>query len=109
MHGKTVFGVINMYLKEGHPRDEKELVFLNAMASALAGIIQRKHAEEEREKLIGDLRNALDIISRSHKEWRDTFDSITDMISIVSKDFSILKANRGFFGLLQAHAAGRTQ
>ena len=96
MNGKIVLGVINMYLKAGHRRDEKELEFLSAMASALAGIIQRKRAEEEREKLIIDLRNVLDVVSRSQKEWQDTFDSITDMISIVSKDFTILKANKAF-------------
>ena len=49
-----------------------------------------------REKLIGDLRSAFDVISRSHKEWQDTFDSITDMISIVDENFTILKANRAF-------------
>jgi len=96
MHAKTVLGVINLYLKEGHLRDEKEIEFLGAMASALAGIIQRKRAEEEREKLIVDLRNVLKTVSRSQKEWRDTFDSITDMISIVDKDFTILKANKAF-------------
>ncbi len=102
MHAKTVLGVINMYLKEGHARDEKEIEFLSAMASALAGIIQRKRAEAERERLIVDLRKVLNTVSRSHKEWQDTFDSITDMISIVNKDFTILKANRAlsaYYGL----------
>jgi PAS domain S-box-containing protein len=109
-HAKTVLGVMNMYLKEGHPRDEKEIEFLSAMASALAGIIQRKRAEGEREKLIVDLRNVLNTVSRSHKEWRDTFDSITDMISIVDKDFTILKANRAFsayYGLQPPDVIGR--
>jgi len=96
MHAKTVLGVLNMYLKEGHLRDEKEIEFLSAMASALAGIIQRKRAESEREKLIGDQRNVLKTLSHSHKEWQDTFDSITDLILIVDKDFTILKANRAF-------------
>jgi PAS domain S-box-containing protein len=94
--GRTVLGVINIYINAGHPRDLKEIEFLNAVASALAGIIQRKRIEGEREKLIGDLRTVLDTVSRSQKEWRDTFDSITDMISIVSKDFTILKANKAF-------------
>jgi PAS domain S-box-containing protein len=68
MHAKTVVGVINLYLKAGHRQDDREIEFLNAMASALAGIIQRKRTEEEREKLIGDLRTVLEAISRSYKE-----------------------------------------
>ena len=96
IHAKRVLGVINLYLKAGHRRDQKEIEFLNALADALAGIIQRKRIENDREKLIGDLRSAFDVISRSHKEWQDTFDSITDMISIVDENFTILKANRAF-------------
>jgi PAS domain S-box-containing protein len=96
MYAKTVLGVINLYLKEGHQRDQREVEFLSAIADALAGIIQRKRAEAEREKLIGDLRNVLSTLSRSHKEWQDTFDSITDMIAIVDRNFTILKANRAF-------------
>lgn len=96
MHGKTVLGVMSLYLKEGHRRDEKEIEFLNAVANALAGIVQRKRTENEREKLILDLQDVLGTLSRSHREWQDTFDSITDMISIVDKDFTILKANRAF-------------
>jgi GAF domain-containing protein len=68
MRAKTVLGVINLYLNAGHQRDDKEIEFLNAIASALAGIIQRKRTEEEREKLIGDLRTVLDAITRSYKE-----------------------------------------
>lgn len=41
-------------------------------------------------------------VSQSRKEWLETFDSITDMISIIDKDYRIIKANRAFaehFGL----------
>lgn len=50
MHAKTVLGVVNLYLKAGHRGDDREIEFLSAMASALAGIIQRKRTEGEREK-----------------------------------------------------------
>ncbi len=65
-------------------------------------ITERKRTEEERGRLITDLQGALNLISRSHKEWQDTFDSIRDMIAIIDKDFRILKANTAFaayFGL----------
>lgn len=41
-----LLGVINMYLKEGHRREQKEEEFLTAVANTLAGIIERKRAEE---------------------------------------------------------------
>lgn len=50
MHAQKVLGVINLYLKEGHRSDRHERDFLSAIASALAGIIQRKQIEKERDK-----------------------------------------------------------
>ncbi len=110
IRAKSVLGVINLYLKEGHQRDRREIEFLSSIADALAGIIQRKGIEVEREKLIGDLRNVLGTVSRSQKEWQDTFDSITDMISIVDRDFTILRANRAFskyYGLQPQDVIGK--
>ena len=66
-------------------------------------ITERKHSEQEREKLISDLRAAFKMISTSHKEWQETFDSITDMIAILDKDFSIVKANKAFAGYFGFH------
>ncbi len=48
--GKTL-GVINLYLNEGHSRDQRELDFLTAIANTLAGIIMRKKAEDRIEYL----------------------------------------------------------
>ena len=65
-------------------------------------VSERKRAEEVREKLITDIRHALGAVSRSQKEWQDTFDSITDMISIHDKDYNVIRANKAFsanFGL----------
>jgi PAS domain S-box-containing protein len=41
-----VLGVINLYVEQGHRRDEREEEFLNAAAHVLVGIIKRKQAEE---------------------------------------------------------------
>jgi formate hydrogenlyase transcriptional activator len=38
-------GVIILYMREGHRRDEREEEFLTAIANTLAGIIKRKQAE----------------------------------------------------------------
>ncbi|HWR59122.1 MAG TPA: ATP-binding protein, partial [Thermodesulfovibrionales bacterium] len=65
-------------------------------------ITERKELEWEREKLIIELQDTLDKVSRSQKMWQDTFDSIGDLISIHDGDFNIVKVNRAFaeyFGL----------
>jgi PAS domain S-box-containing protein len=43
---RRTLGVFTLYLKEGHPRDQKEEEFLSAVANVLAGIIERRRAEE---------------------------------------------------------------
>ena len=48
-------GVICMYLSEGHRRNQREEEFLTAVANALASIIMREQAEEEKEKIQAQL------------------------------------------------------
>jgi signal transduction histidine kinase len=45
--GKTLLGVITLYLEEGHQRNHKEEEFLTAVSNTLAGIIGRKRSEEK--------------------------------------------------------------
>ena len=52
--GKTL-GVINIHLKEGHIRSQKEEDFLLAVADTLAGVIARRQVEDEKEKLHAQL------------------------------------------------------
>jgi PAS domain S-box-containing protein len=82
-----VLGVINMYVKEGHHRDKREEEFLSTVADALAGVIERKRAQER--------------IERAADEWRTTFDSITDLISIHDKDNRILRVNKAMADMLK--------
>lgn len=67
-----------------------------ATLNFLQDITERKRIEEEREKLIIDIQQALGDVSRSKKEWQDTFDSITDMISIHDKENNVIRANKAF-------------
>jgi len=55
-----------------------ELPFL----STYQDITERKKAEQR--------------IKRVAKEWRETFDAITDMVSIHDKDFKIMRVNKSF-------------
>jgi PAS domain S-box-containing protein len=58
LSGGITLGVINIYLKEGHIRNLKEEEFLNTIANTLAGIIMRRKAEKEKEKLHDQLLQA---------------------------------------------------
>ncbi|MEW6738724.1 MAG: GAF domain-containing protein [Nitrospirota bacterium] len=41
-----LLGVINIYVKEGHPRNQREEAFLTSIANALSEAIKRRQAEE---------------------------------------------------------------
>jgi len=45
---------------------------------------------------ITERKRAEEAIRRAAEEWRETFDSITDAISIHDRDFKILRANKAF-------------
>jgi PAS domain-containing protein len=60
-------------------------------------ITERKRAEEG--------------IRRAAEEWTTTFDSITDLVSIVDTDFRIIRANKAFadtFKKTPAEIVGKT-
>jgi signal transduction histidine kinase len=58
LSGGRTLGVLNIYLKEGHIRNQKEEEFLNTVANTLAVIIVRRKAEKEKEKLHSQLLQA---------------------------------------------------
>jgi len=96
LHGDILLGVVNIYLQDGHARSAKEEKFLVAVANALAGIIRRRKAEDEREQLHQELQATYRKVVRSQKEWQVTFDSITDLVSIHDERHMIVKANKAF-------------
>ncbi len=110
MASAQLLAVLSLCLEDGHPSDAYERDFLAAVANALAGIIQRKRMQEERENLILDLKTLLGTVSASRQEWQETFDSITDMISIHDEEYRIIKANKAFagqFGLTPREIIGK--
>lgn len=50
-----VLGVLVLYLQEGHQQEESELEFLQAVANAIAGIIERKQLENALRKFNEEL------------------------------------------------------
>ncbi|MFZ2631138.1 MAG: PAS domain S-box protein [Desulfosalsimonadaceae bacterium] len=55
--GRTL-GVLNVYVKEGHPHDTREEEFLTAISNTLAGILIRRQTEEEKTKIGNQLRQS---------------------------------------------------
>ena len=73
-----VLGVINLYVREGHPRDQREEEFLTSIANTLAGIIIRRQAEEAHKRLERRYRELVEGLDASVWEadpqtWQFTF------------------------------------
>ena len=76
---KRVLGVINLYLQEGHRRDDRETQFLCAVANVLVGIIERQRAVEA--------------LRESEGKYRTLFENSIEGIGI-SKGNRVVAANR---------------
>ncbi|NIM59656.1 MAG: GAF domain-containing protein [Candidatus Aminicenantes bacterium] len=67
---KKVLGVINLYVREGHRRDQREEDFLTAIANTLAGIIELKQTDQalkKREKELEIKTNSLEEMNSALK------------------------------------------
>ena len=53
---------------------------------------------------ISDRKKSEDTIFQSKKDWEDSFDSITDMITIHDQDYNIIRANKAGMALLKLPA-----
>jgi len=60
--GGAVLGVVNVYLKPGHPCSEAELELLNAIAGTLGGVIRHRREEQERRRLATILEATSDFV-----------------------------------------------
>jgi PAS domain S-box-containing protein len=56
--GKNLYGLLNVYIKEGHKRSNREEDFLTSVASTLATIIERDRTEHEKRDLQRQLAQA---------------------------------------------------
>jgi len=69
---------------------------------------------DEKDNLVGELEITMEITERKQaeakiraaaEEWRTTFDSITDLISINDRDFRLIRVNKAFADILKMKPA----
>jgi PAS domain S-box-containing protein len=74
-----MLGVLTLYLKTGHRRNKEEEDFLHAIANVLAGIIERKRAEEA--------------LNDSEGRYRSLVENVNLGITLIDTDYNILMTN----------------
>jgi PAS domain S-box-containing protein len=79
--GRTI-GVINLYIREGHHQDQKEEEFLTAITNTIAGIIERKRAEEA--------------LQEGQRQQKALLDNIPDIAWLKDKESRFIAANEPF-------------
>lgn len=79
MSSDYVLGVLNLYVKEGHKWNIFEAEFLNAVADAIAGIIERREAEEELEETHEKLEKTYAKMEETHEALQKAYEELKDV------------------------------
>lgn len=69
----------------------------NEMAQTLESLFQEIHEKRQ------EIEKQYEVISRSRKDWQETFDCITDPIVVMGKDCMIHQANKAFRKMFSPH------
>ncbi|MBW1706981.1 MAG: GAF domain-containing protein [Deltaproteobacteria bacterium] len=89
-----ILGVMLLYIKEGHRRDQKEEEFLNAVADTLAGIIVRKRVEKKQIRLRRQLEALWEIARMVDADYETLCDRVLVEIT------AITQSRYAFYGFL---------
>lgn len=81
-----VLGVLNLYLRAGHPRDKREEEFLKTITVVMAGIIEQKRVEEN--------------IRKSEARFHSIVENATDGIYQATVSGRYLMINKAFAEML---------
>lgn len=95
----TVLGVLNLYVPEGHERDDAEDRFVRIVADALASIIRRKLTEDLLERTHSDLETSVEALLRSNADLqkfvyvashdlREPLRMVTSFTQLIERDLS---------------------
>jgi DNA-binding NarL/FixJ family response regulator len=90
----TVRGVLSLTIREGHCREKVEEHFLQAIADVLAGIIERKQAEEELKLHESRLQSLLDLNKMTGRSEKEILDFVLE------EGIKITQSKFAFIGLM---------
>jgi len=91
-----VIGMIALDRAEVRPHTPEESQLAMAFANHAAIAIENARLYEEVRKELAERKKAEDRIKRAAEEWRTTFDSITDLVSVCDKDFRLTRVNKAY-------------
>jgi PAS domain S-box-containing protein len=94
LSSKRVLGVINLYVKEGHIRDKIEEDFLRSVANTLAGIIERRQAEEKLKGTTTKLKTTFNALKASEEQFRELFENSHDGMYLLDTEGKFTRVNR---------------
>lgn len=77
---ESPYGVLSAHTEVKRTFTGNDIKFLQAVSNILAEAIERKKAE--------------DVILQTKQDWEDTFNTITDMVTVHDKDYNIIRANK---------------
>ncbi len=101
--GKRLLGVINMYITKNHKRNKTEEDFLRSIANTLAGVIERKRAEEALQKAKDELevivRKRTNKLKQLHRQNKLILDAVAEGICGVDQQGIITFINPAVISL----------
>ena len=107
LRGKNVLGVIVLYLPAGHQKTKSEEPFLRAVASIVAGIVERKKIEGDLRHEVKERQQAEAALAIARDQALDASRFKSQMLAKVSHELRTpLTAILGYSELLEDHSYG---
>ncbi|MFZ1043562.1 MAG: PAS domain-containing protein [Anaerolineales bacterium] len=88
LENEQILGVLVVFVEEGHRQEQREVIFLESVASALSGIIKRKQADEHLHLQTAILETAANAIMVTDRKENITWvnPAFTELTGYTSKE-----------------------